>query len=149
MQKSTTISFRVSKELKTRLEDRAKIENKTLSEYTKSILDSSYSERIIQKVKTDFEELDEKTKKINLIVSDARKNINDQANKFNELLTTHIQFYEQKSNEIGKNVAIFDSELENAILRLESTKKLNFWVAVFSIFSNLIIICFLVAYVFL
>jgi len=148
MQKSTTISFRVSSELKTRLEDRAKLENKTLSEYTKSILDSSHAERIIEKVNNEFNELEQKTDQINLLVSDVEKELKSKVNNFNSTLEKHINFYEKKSNELAKNVAIFDQELSNAIENLESSKKLNLYVSLFCIFLNFVVLCVLVFVVF-
>lgn len=148
MQTSKTISFRVSSELKTRLEDRAKLENKTLSEYAKSILDSSYSERIIEKVNNKFSELEQKTEQINLIVADVEQELKIKVNNFSELLKTHINFFESKSNELGKNVAIFDQEFSNAIDNIESSRKLNLYVSLVSIFLNFVALCVLIFVVF-
>jgi len=56
MKKTTTISFRISEDLKSKLQARAKLNNQNLTEYTKSILDNSHTEKLIDEVKNDLDD---------------------------------------------------------------------------------------------
>lgn len=123
MKKTTTISFRISEDLKSKLQARAKLNNQNLTEYTKSILDNSHTEKLIDEVKNDLDDLESNVKKI--------------SDEFKNSMSDHVNFYENKSNALAKNTHDFEQELKFAISSFRKSRSTFFGIMILSIITNL------------
>lgn len=148
MKKTTTISFRISEDLKDKLQARAKLNNQNLTEYTKSILDNSHTEKLINEVKKDFNDLESNVKKISFDSNDLNIELIKISNEFKDSMSEHVNFYEQKSTALAKNTHNFEQELKFAINSFQKSRNSFFWIMIFSIITNLISVLMLVYLVF-
>jgi len=148
MKKSTTISFRISEDLKEKLQARAKLNNQNLTQYAKSILDDSHTEKLIDDVKKDFNDLESNAKKISLDANNLSAELRKISEDFKSSISDHVSFYEQKSTALAKNTHDFEQELKFAINSFGKTRSSFFWVMFFSIITNLISVSILIWLVF-
>jgi len=137
MKKTTTISFRISEDLKSKLQARAKLNNQNLTEYTKSILDNSHTEKLIEEVKNDLDDLESNVKKISFDSNNLSVELKKISDEFKNSMSDHVKFYENKSNALAKNTHDFEQELNIAINSLEKSRSSFFWVMTLSIITNL------------
>lgn len=115
-EKSAILSFRINPELKRKLEIRAKIDKKTLTEFVRDTLSHSQGEAVLNSARKEFTELESDAQELNNKISD----FNKQYRSMLETLTT-----EQKGliNELSihkqklKRDRLFDA-LQMAILCL-------------------------------
>lgn len=132
-----TISFRVSEDAKSRLEARAKIENKTLSEYAKSILDNSESEKLIESVKTEFDLLESKIKKIELNADRLESDLIAISDRFKRSIDDHIASYEVGAKKMITSTMEFDALYKSALNSINSSRRNFSLTMIFSIVANL------------
>jgi len=149
MKKTTTISFRITEDLKDKLQARAKLNNQNLTEYTKSILDNSHTEKLIDEVKKDFNNLESNVKKISFDSNDLNIELKKISNEFKNSMSEHVNFYEQKSTALAKNTHDFEQELKFAINSFQKSRSSFFWIMTLSIITNLASVLILAYLVFL
>ncbi|HGI9011133.1 TPA: hypothetical protein ACNAGY_004703 [Escherichia coli] len=64
-EKSVILSFRISRELKTKLETRASLERKTLTEFVRDLLSNSEGEQLLESARKEFTELESDARDMN------------------------------------------------------------------------------------
>ena len=137
MKKTTTISFRISEDLKSKLQARAKLNNQNLTEYTKSILDNSHTEKLIDEVKNDLDDLESNVKKISFDSNNLSVELKKISDEFKNSMSDHVKFYENKSNALAKNTHDFEQELKFAISSFRKSRSTFFGIMILSIITNL------------
>ena len=68
-EKSVILSFRIPRELKTKLETRASLERKTLTEFVRDLLSSSEGEQLLVSARKEFTELESDARDMNTRVT--------------------------------------------------------------------------------
>jgi len=149
MKKTTTISFRISEDLKDKLQARAKLNNQNLTEYAKLILDNSHTEKLISEVKKDFDDLESNVEKISFDANNLTSELTKISDEFKKSMSDHVNFYEQKSTSLAKNTHYFEQELKFAISSFKNSRNTFSWIMIFSIITNLTSVLILMYLVFL
>ena len=146
--KTKTISFRISESAKMRLETRAKLENKNLSEYAKSILDCSDSEKLLNNVRDEFDRLETKIKKIKLNADQIESDLIVITDRFKKSIDEHAISYESNATKLITSTIEFDALYKSALSSIKRSHRNFSLIMIFSIIANLTSVSILIWLVF-
>lgn len=149
MKKTKTISFRITEDLKNKLQADSESNNQNLTDYVKSVLINLHNERSINNADEDLNKLESNIKKISFDANNLNIELTKITDNFKKIVADHVYFYEQKSTELAKNVHDLDHKLNFAINSLHSSRQKYNLIMILSIITNLASVLILVYFAFL